>query len=125
MNQPQETRSVVVMAKKPVPGRVKTRLINELTAEQASAVHAAMLGCVLDRLGAHLPGRRYLALDGLPDKHLEKKRDLGGVIIAEDWALIDQGQGGLGDRLDHVWRTIGGGTAVFLGSTARMYPLIR
>jgi glycosyltransferase A (GT-A) superfamily protein (DUF2064 family) len=54
---------VVVMAKNPVPGRVKTRLSPEYSPYQAACIHAAMLDCVLNRLMKYLPGRHLLALD--------------------------------------------------------------
>ena len=40
---------LIVMAKPPIPGYVKTRLIGALTAQQAADIHAAMLECVLER----------------------------------------------------------------------------
>jgi len=41
---------VVVFAKPVVPGRVKTRLIGRLTADQAAQLHGAFLGDLLERL---------------------------------------------------------------------------
>ncbi len=111
------------MAKRPVPGRVKTRLIGELSDNQAAYVHAAMLDCVLSRLGTAFPGRLILALDGEiktplthPDPHLS-------IQPPSETKLIDQGQGNLGDRISQVWQAIGGGPAVFFGVDSPDIPV--
>lgn len=96
------------MAKPAVPGRVKTRLMPELSAEQAAAVHQAMLGCVLERVTAHLPGQRVLAM-------AEAEGDLGPMDIPAGWRVVGQGTGSLGDRLEHIWRHAADGAVVFLG----------
>lgn len=120
------TPCVVVMAKRPIPGRVKTRLTADFSAFQAACVHAAMLDCVLSRLPTHLPGRLVLALDGGADP-LRETSDPGLAFeIPPGFEVMDQGRGDLGDRLSHVWRAIcpggdpgenpgGGGQAVFFG----------
>ena len=36
--------------------------------------------------------------------------------------MIDQGRGDLGRRIDHVWRAIGGGPALFLGADSPDVP---
>ncbi len=97
---------VVVMAKRPVPGRVKTRLTPDFSPLQAACVHAAMLECVLHRLLTHLPGRHVLAMDGgiTSDNPPPQTTDPGLVFqIPPGFEVIDQGQGDLGDRLSHVW----------------------
>jgi len=109
------TGTVVVMAKRPIPGLVKTRLTSKLSPIQAARVHAAMLECVLGRVQAHLPGRWILALEDASDTDLQHSNPGLNVQIPPGWEVIDQGQGDLGDRLDHVWRTIGQGQAVFFG----------
>lgn len=90
--------NVVLMAKPPVAGRVKTRLTGPLTASQAAEIHHAMLICQLARLPELLGDAQYdLALD----------RTVGGeelVVAPLPWRVIDQGDGTLGDRLNHVWR---------------------
>lgn len=118
--------TVVVMAKAAVPGRVKTRLIGPLTAEQAAAVHQAMLECVLERAAAYLPGRRVVAVAGLSASGAPGtlgtpgtpgKRSAPGLegLKTGCWEVVDQGSGDLGQRLEHVWRTVGGGPVAFLG----------
>ncbi|MEU8201838.1 TIGR04282 family arsenosugar biosynthesis glycosyltransferase [Streptosporangium sp. NPDC049046] len=57
---------VVVIAREPVPGQVKTRLIPPFTAREAAALAAAALEDTL-RAVARVPvDRRVLALDGAP-----------------------------------------------------------
>lgn len=48
---------LLVFARTPAPGRVKTRLLSHLTAEQASDLHVAMIG---DTAGIAFPGRRVI-----------------------------------------------------------------
>ncbi len=123
---------LVVMAKPPVPGRVKTRLIGPLTARQAAGVHAAMLECVLERLVEHIatPSRwqPVVAMDtpGLPahggsdnNSHLDD-----ALTVPPGWEVIDQGDGDLGQRLAHVWQTLGAGPAVFFGVDSPDIPAV-
>jgi len=117
------TGTVVVMAKRPAPGIVKTRLTSELSPIQAAGVHAAMLQCALSRVQAHLPGRCVLALDDPTGNTLEHSDPNLNVQIPPGWEILSQGQGDLGDRLDHVWRTIGEGQAVFFGVDSPDTPL--
>jgi rSAM/selenodomain-associated transferase 1 len=104
------------MAKRPVPGRVKTRLVaGGLSAHQAAAVHAAMLECVLARVPAALPGRAILALDGSPAEPLTHSDPELSVHVPSDIQTLDQGTGDLGQRLDHVWQIIDPGPVAFFG----------
>ncbi len=112
------------MAKPPVVGRVKTRLISPLTARQASDIHGAMVRCVLARVGAVFGGgssaRLILALD-------DASGPAGGgfwrsLALDPVWQVADQGSGDLGERLARVWRRLGGGPAVFLGSDSPDTP---
>ena len=63
---------IIVMAKNPIEGKVKTRLIGQLTALQACEIHQALMQCVMSRLpkifrqiDGH-PVRFGLAIDGGP-----------------------------------------------------------
>lgn len=102
---------VVVMAKQPIPGQVKTRLLGRLTPGQAAAIHRAMLDCVLERAAAHLPGIHVLATPP-PSPAPSASPD---ALDGSRWRWIDQGTGDLGARMDHVWRALGAGPIVFLG----------
>jgi hypothetical protein len=55
---------VLVMAKAPVPGRVKTRLCPPCTPDQAARVAGAALADTLDTVEATVTGTRVLAVDG-------------------------------------------------------------
>ena len=112
---PSDTLTVVVMAKRPVPGRVKTRLTPPLTPEQAAGAHDAMLRCVIARLTRLVPGRKALALDVDTDE--AARAAAGGLpgVPLDGWDVIPQGGGDLGERLDHVWRALGSGPVAFFG----------
>ncbi len=58
--------TVVVLAKEPRPGRVKTRLTSLFTPEEAAELAAASLLDTLDAVRASRARRRILALDGQP-----------------------------------------------------------
>lgn len=123
MNTGPVATTCVVMAKRPVPGRVKTRLIGELSDHQAACVHAAMLDCVLHRLIAAFPDQLVLALDNGTQEPLTHPDPALDIQLPADTKLIDQGQGSLGDRLGHVWQAIGEGPAVFFGVDSPDVPV--
>lgn len=69
---------VLVLAKEPVPGRVKTRLCPPLTPAGAAAVAAAALADTLDVVRAVDVARRVLVLDGsyaAPGFTIQPQRD--------------------------------------------------
>lgn len=116
--------TVVVMAKRIVPGQVKTRLIGPITAEQAATVHVLMLQCVLDRVtatfGCSEGYQRILALDEgsvMPDC------ELAALAPPTGWHRMAQGPGALGQRLTRIWRRFQGGPIVFLGADSPDVPL--
>ncbi len=106
--------SCVVMAKRPVPGQVKTRLIGQFNAYQAAIIHTDLLRCTVQRLTQASLGQLFIAVNDheAPFSHDDPALSLD---IPENTTVIDQGAGSLGDRLDHVWRQIGSGSAVFFG----------
>jgi len=67
---------VVIMAKAPVPGEVKTRLCPPLTHHQAAALAAAALADTLEAALHSRAVRRVLALDGAPGPWLRPGFDL-------------------------------------------------
>ncbi|MFE2728665.1 DUF2064 domain-containing protein [Kitasatospora sp. NPDC059327] len=77
-----------MIAKSPVPGRVKTRLTPPCTPEQAAALAEAALADTLDTLGRVPAGRRLLVLDGEP-----------GPWLPPGWQVVPQSGGGLDARL--------------------------
>jgi len=81
---------LLVMAKQPVPGRVKTRLCPPCTPDQAAAVAAAALADTLDAVQASDAAGRTLVLDGrYPAPAL--------------WRTVAQHGTGLGERLAHAF----------------------
>ncbi|MFF4622208.1 TIGR04282 family arsenosugar biosynthesis glycosyltransferase [Nonomuraea jabiensis] len=79
---------IVVVAKEPAPGRVKTRLVPPLTPGEAAALAAAALEDTL-RTVTRVPGvHRVLALDGVP-----------GAWLPGGFTVLPQRGDGLDERL--------------------------
>ncbi|MGP4028179.1 TIGR04282 family arsenosugar biosynthesis glycosyltransferase [Actinomadura sp. 3N407] len=83
---------VIVIAKEPAVGRVKTRLTPAYTPAEAAALAEASLRDTLAAVAAAPAGRRVLALDGTPGRWLPR----GFTVIA-------QRGGGLDERLAHAF----------------------
>jgi rSAM/selenodomain-associated transferase 1 len=82
--------ALLVIAKEPVPGRVKTRLTPPCTPEQAAALAAAAIADTLVAVAAvRGAGRRILVLDGRP----------GAVPVPAGFDVIAQRGHGLAERL--------------------------
>jgi uncharacterized protein len=89
--------ALIVIAKAPVAGRVKTRLTPPCTPDQAAALARAALQDTLDAAAtATRAGRRIVVLDGEPDGWLP-----GGFEV------IPQRGGGLGERLAAAFDDVG------------------
>ena len=84
---------VVVMAKSPIPGRVKTRLRPHFSDEEAAALAGAALTDSLAAAAA-VTARVVVALDRCGTS--ETPRELAGVDVIEQRGI------GLGERLDHA-----------------------
>jgi hypothetical protein len=96
--------AVLVIAKRPVAGRVKTRLIGELDAHQAASLAAAALSDTLAAI-ENVPCRhRILLFDGDPSGWLP----LG-------WRHERQVAGGLDERLVAGFEAAGDGPALLVG----------
>jgi rSAM/selenodomain-associated transferase 1 len=85
---------VVVIAKEPVPGRVKTRLTPPYTPAQAAALAEAALTDTLAAVSETPVARRVLALDGTPGGWLPPRFSViaqrgGGLDERIAWALED------------------------------------
>lgn len=92
-----ESAHVLVVAKSPAPGKVKTRLCPPLTPAEAAEVAAAALADTLAAVAASRAARRILALDGPP-----------GWWLPSGFEVIAQASGPLGTRLAAAWRHAGG-----------------
>jgi len=97
---------VLVMAKAPVPGRVKTRLCPPLSLEEAAAVAAAALADTLDAVAVCSAPRRIVALHGAP-----------GPWLPAGFEVIPQRGGGLDERLANAWTdaSSGAGPGIQIG----------
>lgn len=119
------TTTAILMAKQPVPGRVKTRLIDgdggnsepdkaagrgaSLDADAAARIAGAMLHCIASRLYRIFDGKLivagspddvdYAAL-GLEDLAACDRRDASAL------RLVGQGGGNLGQRMVRVWQKL-------------------
>lgn len=87
--------AVAVIAKECVPGRVKTRLQPEFSAEEAATIAAAALADTLEVAAALPAARRILYFDGdaLPPG-------------AAGWEVIPQSGGGLDERIAALFDTV-------------------
>ncbi len=81
---------ILVLAKAPVPGRVKTRLCPPCTPEQAARVAAAAIADTLDTVTATPAMARTLVVDG-------------SLAAPPGWRRTPQRGGTLGERLAHAY----------------------
>jgi glycosyltransferase A (GT-A) superfamily protein (DUF2064 family) len=88
---------VLVMAKEPRPGRVKTRLCPPCSREQAAAVAEAALADTLEAVSRSGASRRIVALEGRP-----------GLWLPPGFEVIAQRGAGLSARLGNAWADAGG-----------------
>jgi uncharacterized protein len=89
--------ALLVIAKSPVPGRVKTRLTPPCSAEQAAELAGAALADTLAAAARARASRRLLVLDGAP-----------GAWVPEGMEVVPQVAGGLAERLAAAFEAAGG-----------------
>ncbi len=89
--------TLVVIAKAPVAGRVKTRLTPPCTSEQAADLARAALVDTLETVASMRDHRRVLALDGQP-----------GDWLPAGFEVIPQRGDGLDERLGAAFADVGG-----------------
>lgn len=87
---------LLVMAKAPVAGRVKTRLCPPLTLHEAADVAAASLADTLAAVASCGAERKVLALDGAP-----------GDWLSPGFTVIPQQGASFADRLANAWTDAG------------------
>lgn len=95
--QDEGTEQIVVLAKAPVPGRVKTRLHVAYTPEAAATLADAALRDTLAAVKACRAPRRLVALDGEP-----------GSWANGDFEVVPQADGSFAERLDAAWAHVTG-----------------
>ena len=104
---------VVVLAKSPVPGRVKTRLQPTFSAAEAAALAAAAIRDTLDAVAELAPRRTVVAWDGpavpwLPD---------GVCVVPQRGSTLDE-------RLEHVFADVYADVSVSEGGRASSVLLV-
>lgn len=96
--------SLIVIAKEPIAGRVKTRLVPPLTHRQAADVAAAALADTLHAAAAVPATKHVVALDGV-----------AGAWLPQRWQVVAQCFGGLDVRLAAAFAAAGPGPSVLVG----------
>jgi uncharacterized protein len=95
---------LLVLAKQPVPGRVKTRLCPPCTHQQAAAVAAAALEDTIAAVAATPAARRTLVISG-------------SHAPPVGWAVVRQQGAGLGERIANAFAdtAVGGIPSLLIG----------
>jgi rSAM/selenodomain-associated transferase 1 len=117
---PTPANALAIMAKAPVPGLVKTRLVPPLTHEQAAELYRALLADQLEHLKDIDGVARYLAYT--PNDAAAMMCELGG----DAYAYIAQRSDDLGQRMNQLcvdlWH-LGHRNVVLIGSDLPALPL--
>jgi len=103
--------TVMVLAKAPVPGRVKTRLCPPCDPEQAAELAEAALVDTLRIVAATRCDRRVLVLDGAP-----------GPWVPPGFEVFPQRGNGLDERLAHAFTDTGSGGLLIGMDTPQLAP---
>jgi rSAM/selenodomain-associated transferase 1 len=106
--------TLLVIAKAPVPGRVKTRLCPPCTPVQAAELARAALRDTLAAAAAtQRAGRRVLLLDGEP-----------GPWVPRGFEVVPQRGFGLAERLAHGFADVGGPALLIGMDTPQVTPAL-
>ncbi|MGD0560032.1 MAG: DUF2064 domain-containing protein [Streptosporangiaceae bacterium] len=103
--------TLLVIAKQPVPGRVKTRLVPPCTHEQAAMLAEAALADTLHAVLTAPARRRVLVLDGEP-----------GPWLPAGFDVVPQCGGPLGERLADAFAAVGGPALLIGMDTPQVTP---
>ncbi|MGW1161196.1 TIGR04282 family arsenosugar biosynthesis glycosyltransferase [Streptomyces sp. NPDC002513] len=104
--------TLLVIAKEPVPGRVKTRLTPPYTPQQAAALAEAALADTLHTVLRVPARRRVLVLDGAP-----------GAWLPPGFDVVPQAPGGLDERIAAAFTHCADGPALLIGmDTPQLTP---
>ncbi len=104
------TRSqhLLIMAKQPRIGRVKTRLGASVGAMEATRAYRVMLAETLRTLSHDSRWQTWVAVSGVHELHAN--------VWPENVSLVDQGPGDLGDRMQRMFDTLPVGPVAIIGS---------
>jgi uncharacterized protein len=105
--------ALVVIAKAPVPGRVKTRLCPPCTPFDAATLARAALRDTLDAVAATPAARRVLVLDGE-----------AGDFVPRGFDVIPQSDGDLGERLAAAFARVAGPALLVGMDTPQVTPAL-
>lgn len=105
--------TLMVIAKEPVPGRVKTRLTPPFAPEQAAALAEAALADTLAAVAATPARRRLLVLDGNP-----------GPWVPSCFEVVRQAGGGLDERLAAAFAQCDGPALLIGMDTPQVTPAL-
>lgn len=89
---------LIIMARRPEPGRAKTRLCPPLTLEEAALLYEGMLRDTLELVGSLVGVSPAIAVSPVGSEDYFR-------TLAPNALLIDQGEGELGVRLAHTTAT--------------------
>ena len=103
--------AVIVLAKAPVAGRVKTRLGPVLSPAEAASVAEAALADTLDAVARCGADRRVVVLDGTP-----------GPWLPPGFEVLPQRGAGLDERLAAAWVDVGGAGVQVGMDTPQLQP---
>jgi rSAM/selenodomain-associated transferase 1 len=105
--------TLLVIAKTPVPGRVKTRLTPPFTPAEAARLAAAALADTLAAVRSCVASRRVLVLDGEP-----------GSWVPDGFEVVPQRGDGLAERLAAAFDDAGGPAFLVGMDTPQVTPAL-
>jgi len=108
---PESATTLLVIAKQPLPGRVKTRLVPPCTHEQAAALAEAALADTLHTVLMVPARRRVLVLEGRP-----------GPWLPAGFDVVPQGGGPLDERLAGAFAAVRGPALLIGMDTPQVTP---
>jgi len=113
-------KALLLFAKQPIPGTVKTRLVPPLTPEEATDLYGCMLTDTISRIGSLTDVEKYLFYDGNEEAQKYFTEKTPGMTC------LPQRGCGLGERMIEALREVfarGKGSAVIIGSDSPDLPL--
>jgi hypothetical protein len=110
---PEPATTLLVIAKQPVPGRVKTRLVPPCTYEQAAALAEAALADTLHTALTAPAARRILVLEGEP-----------GPWLPSGFDILPQRGGPLDERLAGAFAAVRGPALLIGMDTPQITPAL-